>query len=399
MNDQIAELKAAGKTYAEIADALGMTQQAVRGRWRRMGASSTPAKHSIEQASRDEQRRLQNKLDAELRARALRDVALTDALIEAVARVTPLVPRATIPVLPAPKASKKPQVALAMISDLHIGALADPEETGGYGSYNLEIARERIKRLQAGIRSITNGYHRPVHSVSHLVAPLLGDLIDNVEIFASQGELVDADLMLQVLTCIEMLSEFFVGLLDTFETIFIPVVTGNHGRIGRKGQHKRHINWDYLIGHILKMKLEPYAERITVEVPKAPFMVIDILGWKFLLRHGDGIKSWGGIPYYGIQRSTGRWIAIQAAYGQRFDYMLMGHLHSPAHLPFTGGEVIINGSVIGTNEYSVEVIESLNRPSQFFGFVHPDHGLGARYPIFLDTPSDASHPKHIPTEE
>jgi hypothetical protein len=387
VNDQrIRELLAAGKTYAQVGELLGMTGSAVRGRARRMKVGSAPTPTTpttIDEASLQERTRLKKNLDAQLRARALRDVALTDALIEAVREVTPNVPRATIPVLSAPNWEHREQTALLQLSDLHVGAIARVDETGGLGEYNYQIFLQRLARLRDGIRSIT-AHHRMSHPVRRLVIAELGDLIENVTIFASQGELVDLDLMAQVLAAIEDLSEFVLGMLDTFETISIIAVTGNHGRIGRKGEHKRHISWDYLIPKVMESKLAPYADRISFQVPKAPFAIVDIEGYKFLLRHGDGIQSWAGIPWYGLSRSAGRWVAIQASRGERFDYMLSGHLHQSATVPYTGGEIIVNGSFVGSSTFSVEVMETLSRPEQWFGFVHPRFGLSARYKMQLD---------------
>ena len=161
-------------------------------------------------------------------------------------------------------------------------------------------------------------------------------------------------------------------------------VSGNHGRIGRKGEFKHHVNWDYIISKSLEDQFSRITDRVTFNVPKSPFAIVDIEGWTFLMRHGDGIKSWGGIPFYGIARSTGRWVAMQASVGKRFDYMAMGHFHQRADLPYTGGEVLMNGSFVGTSQFTVEVMESASRPEQIFGMVHPKHGLGGRYPIHLD---------------
>lgn len=308
----------------------------------------------------------------------------TDQVIEAIRDLVTRVPAATVERLPAPAVGDgQKQTAFLMLSDLHVGAVADLEETGGFGEYNYPVFRRRLFALRDAVRSIT-AHHRLAGPVDDLVAPLLGDLVENDEIFPAQSSMIDLDLMEQVIRATEDLAEFYVSLLDTFQTIFVPCVTGNHGRIGKKGQRKRFINWDYLIGHMLEMKLEAHSDRIMFEIPKAPFLVVNVEGKEFLLRHGDGIKSWGGIPYYGIARSTGRWIAIQASQNKRFDYMCMGHFHQAASIPYTGGEVLMNGCFPGVTEYSVEVIEGLNTPMQLFGFVHPSYGLAARYPILLD---------------
>lgn len=339
---------------------------------------------TVESISAGERERMRQRAQAVAFNELKKQKAMTDEIIDALTRLMVEMPVVSIRPHPMPSSKRRPQTAIQLLSDTHIGNHVDPEETGGLGNYSYEIFLERLNGLGAAIRSIVNGYHRPVHPVPRLVMPFLGDMIENIEIFGSQLEGVDLPLAKQFLFAVDDLSQFIVELLDTFETIFVPILTGNHGRIGRKGAHKRHLNWDYLIGEMIKRKLEPYRDRITIEVPMAAFALIDIEGYRWLLRHGDGIKSWGGIPYYGIQRSTGRWIAILAADNKRFDYMAMGHFHAPAHLPFTGGETIINGCFPGTTEFSVEVIESLSRPMQFFGMVHPEHGLGARYPIYLD---------------
>ena len=384
----IVELRGKGYTYKHIGDLTGEGEERVRGLYRRHAAKLTapaePELPDLDELSRRERERQEQQHHDRLFKELLGQRSQTDAIIEAIRGVLPRVPLREIETLEIPRFHDgRQQVGFLALSDLHIGAVADREETGGFGEYSYPVFRRRLANLRDAVRSITLR-ERHFGPITHLVVASLGDVIENDEIFPAQQQMVDLDLTEQFISAVDDVAGFLVELLDTYETIFVPTVTGNHGRIGRRGQRKRHINWDYLVGHMLKAKLEQYADRITIEVPKAPFMVVDILGYKFLLRHGDGIKSWAGIPYYGIQRSVGRWTAIQATTGDRFDYMVMGHFHQPASIPFTAGEVLINGCFPGTTEFSVEVMESLARPMQLFGFVHPQYGLGARFPIYLD---------------
>src|SRR6266576_1894494 len=203
--------------------------------------------------------------------------------------------------------------------------------------------------LRESVRSIV-AHHRMSHEVKHLVLPILGDLIENVTIFASQSEQVVLDLMAQVLAAIGDLIEFLIGLLDTFETISVISITGNHGRIGRKGEHKRHLNWDYLVSKVLEERFRG-NDRIKFNVPKSPFAIVNIHGYNWLFRHGDNIKSWAGIPWYGLERSTGKWIAMQAREGRILHYAASGHLHQQASIPYAGVEIIVNGSVVGTTTF------------------------------------------------
>lgn len=394
--DTIAKLAEQGQTREQIAGKLSLTTEQVRGYCRRMEnvlgrpvtvTASKKEDSTLDDAVTQRQEMLKSQFDKRMLNQLLTQKALQDTLLEAIETASAVVPAVEIPVLPAPSdVSSREQTAFLMMSDLHVGAVADREETGGLGEYNYFVFKRRLATLRDKMRSIT-AHHRKSHPVNNLFIALLGDLIENVEIFPSQSELVDLNLVEQVFACITDLCEFFLGLLDTFEHVYIVSVVGNHGRIGRKGQHKRYINWDYIIARTLAWKLHDYSDRIHFEVPKSSHAIVNFSGWTFLLRHGDGIKSWGGLPHYGIQRSTGRWIAIQAAVGQRFDYHCMGHFHTPANLTFTGGETIINGCFPGTTELSVDVIESLTAPMQYFAMIHPTWGLGARYPILLDKPT------------
>lgn len=46
-------------------------------------------------------------------------------------------------------------------------------------------------------------------------------------------------------------------------------------------------------------------------------------------------------------------------------------------------ELFVNGSWVGTNEYSLR-LRSMVMPKQSLFFVHPEYGATARYPIFLE---------------
>jgi hypothetical protein len=342
-----------------------------------------PIEPDLAKISRDERDKMQREFDSKLLRQLKRQQAQTDAILEAMYEVAPTVPKV---VMPKPKAIQMTghaeQSAVLLFSDTHIGARVDPEEVGGLGEYSYEVFRYRMSLLREAIRSIV-AHHRMSHPVKNLVIGMLGDLIENVTIFASQSEQVDLDLMAQVLAAVGDIIELLIGLLDTFETISVISVTGNHGRIGRKGEHKRHINWDYLIAKVLEKRFEN-DPRIHFTVPKAPFAIVDINGYNWLFRHGDNIKSWAGIPWYGLERSTGKWIAMQAREGKILHYAASGHLHQMASIPYAGVEIIVNGSVVGTTSFSIEQIEAIARPSQFFGFVHPTYGLAGRYHIVLD---------------
>jgi UDP-2,3-diacylglucosamine pyrophosphatase LpxH len=153
---------------------------------------------------------------------------------------------------------------------------------------------------------------------------------------------------------------------------------------------------------------------ISFEIPRSPFMVTEILGNKFLLTHGDQIKGWNGLPYYGMVRSETRFRTIlertktieellreiekedisqedkngllqyALTYAKSFDYMVMGHFHSMAELETnSGGKIILNSSFAGGDDYSINTLMSANSAAQKFFGVHAE-GKSWTYDIQLD---------------
>ncbi|GAF73430.1 unnamed protein product, partial [marine sediment metagenome] len=89
-------------------------------------------------------------------------------------------------------------------------------------------------------------------------------------------------------------------------------------------------------------------------------------------QHGDDIKSWGGIPFYGINRSAAKWLGIEAVQKRYFQYFVLGHFHSKGILQSPTGEKIINGSMVGSGEYGITM--DFAHPLQLLFGVHQKYG-------------------------
>lgn len=342
---------------------------------------------SLEEASRREQERLREKQEQELHRKLLEQKATTDALIDAIAEIVPKVPKAEIPRLPEPKTDGRAQTALLILSDVHIGQVVNESEVQGLGGYNFSIFKRRKKALIHAVRSIIR-HHQMSHPVRRLHIAWLGDNLDGDQIFASQRLSIDLDLMKQLFEGGEELAEIPLSMLDLVDHIEHHCVVGNHGRVGRKGDNKSYVNWDYVLYRTLEMKLSEHAARMNWNIPESFFTTPEIEGWNWLFWHGDDVKSWAGIPWYGLQRAVGNWIQIFNHMGRRFDYAAVGHFHQEAKVDQAASEFFINGSWVGTNEYSLR-LRSANTPKQTLLFVHPVYGVTARYPIFLERPNKA----------
>jgi len=135
-----------------------------------------------------------------------------------------------------------------------------------------------------------------------------------------------------------------------------------------------------------------------VEVLGAKKMVQRIRGYDFLVGHGDQVRAWMGIPWYGIERDLRREAVRRLARIQEqirrsapvsggMDYGLGGHWHAP----FVGPSMryLINGSLSGTNEYDHSAGRHA-QPQQVAALLSMNHGLFAPIMFRLDDDSDAA---------
>jgi hypothetical protein len=174
------------------------------------------------------------------------------------------------------------------------------------------------------------------------------------------------------------------GLLHTFQEIEVIALPGNHGRYGKKGERKKKVSFDRQLA-MFAMELTKSTNRIKWIIPTAPFHDWEIMGHPIHAEHYDSIKSWNGLPYYGLDRAAGRLTQIANAQGRKFSLMVGGHYHSQAVLERPGGLVMLNGSMIGPTDFSVDQMKTISRPSQKLFFMSKEYGINSEHMLWLDS--------------
>ena len=119
------------------------------------------------------------------------------------------------------------------------------------------------------------------------------------------------------------------------------------------------------------------ATNIKFVQPDGMWMFWNIAGWNFFMEHGDKIRSWGGIPYYGMERAAGR---IQHLVNAIVHGYLVGHHHDPALF----GNCMMNGNWVGSDDFSIDVLKKGNCPSQEYYEIHPHYGISNHRTIYLE---------------
>ncbi len=274
------------------------------------------------------------------------------------------------------------ETAMLLLSDCHIGEVVNFEETHGLCEYNVDIFRNRIDHLCNTIINIVEkklmGY-----DIKKLVIAQLGDMVSgNIHeelVETSQGNILD-----WVYGGAKYLAKFIYQLTSVFEEIEVVCIPGNHGRTKKKPYYKnKYVNWDTILYHTQSAYFSNNKKRVNFIIPKSPFYMYNVENHKFLFMHGDDIQSWMNIPFYGILRASSELSKVLYDQYGKFDYLALGHFHKIGILDDMGGEILINGSVIGGNEFSLGKLKTMSLPKQMFFGVHKEKGISWRFHLDL----------------
>lgn len=295
----------------------------------------------------------------------------------------------TMPPLPPVKPLKRPETplheeeAVLLLSDQQYGLVVDSRESGGIGRYDKEVAREEQEYLLKSMVSIAR-YHP---NVKKLHAWYLGDTMEGETIYGGQLREIDMNVIQQVLYAVEGEARFLRHMTELYEEVDAAGVVGNHGRIGKKGEHSPMSNFDYLTYKILQERCAS-IKQIKWTVPETWWTIRRVAGWRFLLVHGDKTGTSNlGIPLYGALRFRSRQremhrnaamlraaledMGIENVTEEDFDFVVMGHHSVAANLM----GILMNGSWPGGTEFSIRELSMADIPSQKFFGVHKNYGV------------------------
>lgn len=194
------------------------------------------------------------------------------------------------------------ETAVLQISDPHFGAETE--------TFNLEVFQARMNSLGNRLEDI----HRRVTSgtpIDGLRVFLLGDVLDGEGIFASQpAEQWETSGRLQATGFADYMVPWLLRQKAIWGNLEIDCVAGNHGRTG-KDRHKMS-NFDLVAYQYLKYQLEPHGVRVTMPEQGSPFsMITHVRGHKWLLFHGNQIKSGGVTPQGSVVNRIIRWFSMR----------------------------------------------------------------------------------------
>lgn len=223
--------------------------------------------------------------------------------------------------------------AVLLLSDLHIGA----EINNFYNVYNIEVARRRVRKVVVDTIETCKRLH-----VAKLNIVNLGDNVHG-QIHTSARLLQEVDVIDQVTIASEILAESIAELAKNIPLVVYRSCLDNHSRTTANLKESienenfgRLIDW-YLESRLVSTNIVFAKDNLDMNI--GMFTLEN--GKKLVFAHGhqDNIN----------QVTQG----YTAATRQHIDYVCLGHYHSTKMKTFLNTKVIVNGSVVGTEDYAM----------------------------------------------
>lgn len=280
---------------------------------------------------------------------------------------------------------KRVATVMSILSDTHFDEVVKPSELGGFNAYDPDIAEQRLARYFEKLVEVPRDFFSGVE-VEGLVLMLGGDLISgNIH-----DELVETNartMAQSIRHWTPRLADGIKYLANHYGQVHVMSVVGNHPRFTKKPRAKLRTvdNADWLIAQMISDRLVE-DERITFDIPDNPDAFVKVYDTTFLLTHGDQTTGGSGIGgiWPPVMRMRARKLQRYQHAHTPFDVLVMGHYHQL--VTAAGQGLVINGSMIGYNEYAAVNNLVPERPQQALWYCTPEYGVTWQAPIILDRP-------------
>jgi hypothetical protein len=274
---------------------------------------------------------------------------------------------------------KSTVVPVVQLSDAHYGETVEKDQVFGVNEYNLRIASERMRLF--GLNTVGLLKENIRLNYPGIVLCLNGDLLSgniHEELIATN------DVM--VMPAFLKLFDDLASLLRLFVTEFGRVLVtatagGNHTRMTKRipAKSKAFTNFDWLMYRLLE-KVFRHDRRVNFLISDGDDLEFQIYGHRYRQTHGDQFRGGTGFigPFAPITRSETKKRTAAASYNRPYDTLIIGHFHQLMFLP----SVIVNGSLVGYNEFALRINAPFEEPRQALWLNHREWGITGRYPVF-----------------
>lgn len=266
-------------------------------------------------------------------------------------------------------------IAVAVASDWHCGAVVLKQNVNNLNEFNVGIFRTRVARFFERIVRFTKKERQDVE-IKELVLFLGGDLIDGALHLDTIMSNEVSEPMKQAVICQEAIQGGlnYLKFNGDFKRITVVCCDGNHGRVSAR-QH-----WASRQGNALEWfmyyNLAQRNPEFNWVMADGIHVYLNLFKHTVRFMHGDTI-AFGGVngPYTYLNRRIYQWNQ-----GRYADFTILGHLHWYC---VGGRRWLINGSLIGHNDYAISLGGEFQPPIQAFFLYDRDRGPTINIPILV----------------
>jgi len=266
------------------------------------------------------------------------------------------------------------EVVVLLLSDVHVGKKTK--------TYNPTVFAKRLRKLEKNMMSIVTA-QRFIRPIRKIVVVMNGDMIDAESIYPGQiADGISIPIIDQIYSVgVPEFTKFMMYLLANFEEVEVYCQSGNHGRLNAsKWSSSKSTNWDFVFYKSLEGAMAA-QDRLTWHIDTKDWkQTFHIMGEGFLATHGDMIKMYYNMPYYGMSRQSMRWAN---AYRDkiRLTHFLFSHFHSCGVMRFNNIMMYVNGSFVTDDSFAEQYIGVASVPEQLLFAVHPKKGVSWHYKL------------------
>jgi len=264
------------------------------------------------------------------------------------------------------------------ITDVHMGAVQDPNEIEGFNAYSPEIADSRMAEVTERWLKWAS-FQMKAYRMNEASIIITGDLISG-DIHEELKTTNAFPAPVQVARVSELISRQIAVIAPYFKAVTVHFISeDNHSRLTKKPQAKEAgmNSLNYLVGIMTKAYIA-HLSNVEFNIYPMNEKVISVNDRLYLITHGHTIRGWMGVPWYGVERKVGKEALarmqiimqeFERAKDIGFHKYVFGHFHTPIDTPLYS----CGASLQGTDAYDHQAGRYAN-PGLSAWLAHPRHG-------------------------
>ena len=326
---------------------------------------------------------------------AIKDVSSKEAIVDAIHAYAPTFDAVPVtPPSPYNVTGGQPQTIVAVLTDTHVGERVSLNQMSGLNDYDLDIFSRRLSGWTQQVLNLAM-YRRNICDVDELVIPMLGDMVSG-DIHEELSNTNLTNCMMQMIRGANLIAQALMFIAPHFETIRVPCVVGNHGRMTRKPPMKdKYMDWDYLMYQWIAALCKNQSN-IEFHIPRSFLTVFSVCNRNILAMHGDVVSGAGSLASItkvltnlrsvlhfkkGLENELGE---VPDGIPAHFDSVMIGHFHRVDELDIGTGSAHICGCMKGADEFAMTRLQAVTKPQQIVTYWHPKYGYIGKEIIYLN---------------